>query len=194
MKKLITLILILVFSQVNAAKYYFSQASGDDTRTAAQAQNPATPWKSLTKAQTVFTTGNELSFQRGEVWYGSLVAQGSGTSGTRVIISAYGTGAKPIITGFSNISAWTNTGGNIWESTSVVSTLSTCNIASIGGANYSQGRTPNSGYYTINSTNGTSTIVSSSLNAGTINWTGPQVVMIKYRWIMDKYTLKSPSA
>jgi len=193
MKKLITLILILVFSQVNAAKYYFSQASGDDTRTAAQAQNPATPWKSLTKAQTVFTTGNELSFQRGEVWYGSLVAQGSGTSGTRVIISAYGTGAKPIITGFSNISAWTNTGGNIWESTSAVSTLSTCNIASIGGANYSQGRTPNSGYYTINSTNGTSTIVSSSLNAGTINWTGAQVVMRKYRWIMDKYTVTSAS-
>ena len=110
MKKIITIILLFAYSTINAADYYFSQASGDDTRTAAQAQNPATPWKSLTKAQTVFTTGNRLYFQRGETWYGNLTAQGSGTSGARIFVGAYGTGAKPIITGFSSVTSWVNTG------------------------------------------------------------------------------------
>ena len=71
MKKLITLILILFFSQVNAAKYYFSQATGDDTRTPAQAQNPATPWKSLTKFNSYFSSfasGDSALFQRGDVF------------------------------------------------------------------------------------------------------------------------------
>jgi hypothetical protein len=35
---------------------------------------------------------------------------------------AYGTGANPIITGFTTVSSWSNLGGNIWESTSAVST------------------------------------------------------------------------
>lgn len=191
MRKLITVIMILVCGHAFAADYYFSSSTGNDV---SGAGTLLSPWASLTKAQTVATTGNRLYFKRGDTWVGTITMQGSGTSGTRVLLSAYGTGARPIITGFSNITSWTNTGGNIWESTSAVSTLSTCNIASINNANYSQGRTPNTGYWNINSTNGSSTIVNAStLNAGTLNWTGAQVVMRKYRWIMDKYTVTSAS-
>jgi len=185
MKKLITIILVLVFSHVNAADYYFSQASGDDTRTATQAQNPATPWKSLSKAQTVFTTGNRLYFQRGEIWYGNLVAQGSGTSGARIIVSAYGTGAKPIITGFTGITTWTNTTGNIWESTAAASTLSTCNIASINGGNYAKARLPKTGYYTIATTNGSTTITNSNITTSVVSAnTGAQMVLRELMYVI----------
>jgi len=169
MKKLITLILILVCGHTFAADYYFSQASGDDARTAAQAQNPATPWKSLTKAQTVFTTGNRLYFQRGETWYGNLAAQGSGTSGTPIFVGAYGTGAKPIITGFTNITAWDSPVSNVYTSTSAASTLSTCNITSIDGANYAKARLPKSGYYTIGTTNGSTTVTNSNITTSVVS-------------------------
>jgi len=187
MKKLITIILILVCGHTFAADYYFSQASGDDTRTAAQAQNPATPWKSLTKAQTVFTTGNRLYFQRGDTWYGSLTAQGSGTSGTRIFVGAYGTGAKPIITGFTDITAWGSPVSNVYTSTSAASTLSTCNITSIDGANYAKARLPKSGYYTIGGgeTNGSTTITNSNITTSVVSANaGAQMVLRELMYVI----------
>ena len=185
MRKLITFILLFACSHGMAADYYFSQASGDDTRTAAQAQNPATPWKSLTKAQTVFTTGNRLFFQRGETWYGSLTAQGSGTSGTRIFVGAYGTGAKPIITGFTNITAWDSPVSNVYTSTSAVSTLSTCNIISINGNNYAKSRLPKTGYYTIGTTNGSTTITNANISSSVVSAnTGAQMILRELMYVI----------
>ena len=155
MKKLITIILLIAAGQAMATDYYFSSSTGNDI---SGAGTQLSPWASLTKAQTVATTGNRLYFKRGDTFTGSIVMQGSGTSDTRILIDAYGTGAKPIITGFSTLSTWTNISGNIWETTSAASTLSTCNIASIGGANLAKGRMPKTGYWTIGTTNGTTTI------------------------------------
>jgi parallel beta-helix repeat protein len=191
MKKLIIVILTLVCSQTFATNYYFSDVSGNDGRTSVQAQSSATPWKSISKLNSIFSTlvdGDSILFKRGETFYGSIVI-----GHAHIKFGAYGTGNKPNVSGFTTVSAWTNLGGNIWESTSAVSTLSTCNIASIGGANYSQGRTPNTGYWTIVSTNGNSITDGTNLNAVTRNWTGAQVVLRKYRWITDKYTISSAS-
>ena len=105
MKKLITIILLIAAGQAMATDYYFSSSTGNDI---SGAGTQLSPWASLTKAQTVATTGNRLYFKRGDTFTGSIVMQGSGTSGTRILIDAYGTGAKPIITGFSTLSTWTN--------------------------------------------------------------------------------------
>lgn len=118
MKTLLLFLSILLCGFANAADYYFSQATGNDSWPGTITQ----PYKTITKAQTVFTTGNRLYFHRGETWYGTLVAQGSGTSGTQIFVGAYGTGARPIITGFTDVTSWSNISGNIWESTASVST------------------------------------------------------------------------
>jgi len=41
--------LVVLPQQANATNYYFSTTDGDDSRTSAQAQNQATPWKSIDK-------------------------------------------------------------------------------------------------------------------------------------------------
>lgn len=188
MKRLITIILILAAAQAFAVNRYFDATLGNDSNTGTQ----ASPYKTITKLNTLFASmsnGDSVLFKRGETFYGEIVCNHS-----YIKFGAYGTGAKPIISGWYTVPAWTNVSGNIWESTAAVSTLSTCNIISINGAQYSQGRTPNTDYWTIQSTNGTSTIVDAvSGHLNTTNWTGAQVVMRKYRWIMDKYTISSAS-
>lgn len=171
--------------------YYFSDVSGDDSRTPTQARNQSTPWKSITKLNAYFSSlsnGDSILFKRGETFYGSITFNHSS-----LVMDAYGIGAKPIISGFYLVPSFTNMGANIWESTTAVSTLSTCNIISIAGTNYAQGRTPDAGYWEILSTGGNNIVDATHLNASTNNWQGAQVVLRKYRWIMDKFTIASAS-
>ena len=127
----------------------------------------------------------------GDVFYGSLIIKKSGTSGSPITIGAYGTGSDPIITGFTTVSAWTNLGSNIWESTSAVSTLSTCNMVVINGVNTAMGRYPNTGYLTYQSAVGNTSITSSSLNS--TNWTGAEAVIRKNDWVLDRCLITNHS-
>jgi len=80
MKKIVLLLtLIIAMVSAHARKFYWS-ATGNDTYTTTQAQNPNTPWKTLVKltqlttgtnGQTVFRAGDTLCFKRGDVFYGS---------------------------------------------------------------------------------------------------------------------------
>lgn len=152
MKKLITVILFLAAGQAIAVNRYFDATLGNDSNTGTQ----ASPYKTITKLNTLFASmsnGDSVLFKRGETFYGEIVCNHS-----YIKFGAYGTGAKPIISGFYTVPAWTNISGNIWESTAAVSTLTTCNIISIGGVNYSMARQPKTGYYTIATTNGSTTI------------------------------------
>src|SRR5205823_2520641 len=90
--------------------------------------------------------GDNVLFNRGDVFYGRIIINKSGASGSPITIGAYGTGANPVITGFTTVSSWTSLGSNIWESSNTVSTLSTANIVVINGVNTAMGRYPNSGY------------------------------------------------
>ena len=188
MRKLITVILLFACSHGMAADYYFSQASGDDTRTAAQAQNPATPWKTITKLNSIFSTlnpGDNIYFQRGEIFYGSILVNKSGILGNPIKIGAYGTGAKPIITGFTNITAWDSPVSNVYTSTSAVSTLSTCNIISINGSNYAKSRLPKTGYYTIGTTNGSTTITNANISSSVVSAnTGAQMILRELMYVI----------
>ena len=120
MRLLIVIVLLCAGGIANATNYYFSSISGDDSRTALQAQSSATPWKSLSKLNSFFSSlnaGDSILFKRGETFYGSIVVNKSGTLTSPIKLGAYGSGAKPIISGFTPVAVWTSLGGNIWEST-----------------------------------------------------------------------------
>ena len=132
--KLIAVVLSALSFTANATTYYFS-ANGNDAN---NGTSTSTPWKTVAKFNSVFASksaGDNFLFNRGDVFYGRLNITRSGASGSPITMGAYGTGAMPVITGFTTVTAWTNLGSNIWESTSPVATLSYINMVVINGIN-----------------------------------------------------------
>lgn len=187
MKKLLTILFICLLQNAFSTTYYVSTTGSNDAN---NGTSPSTPWETLGKVNSFsFSPGDSILFNRGSGWYGSLVINNSGTAGNPITYGAYGTGANPVINGFTNISSWTNIGNNIWESSSAVSTLSTCNMVVINGVNTAMGRYPNSGYLRINAISGDSTLTNGSLY-GT-NWTGASIAIKKQRWYIEVGTVLS---
>ena len=204
--RFLLVIILLCFSWIaKATNYYFSSVIGDDNYSITQAQNPFTPWKSLYKLNSFFSnlnSGDSVLFKRGEIFYGSIVINKSGTPGNNIIISSYGTGANPIITGLTTVTGWISTGINLWESTSSVSTLATCKMVVINGLNTPMGRYPNisstaispqpeihpvpgnNGWLNYESHTGIGQITDNELPASP-NWTGAEVVVKKFNWVID---------
>ncbi len=145
------------------------------------------PFLTIAKALSVWANNDRIFLNKGNTFNEAVIVNRSGVS-----ILAYGSGANPIITGFTNVTAWTNLGSNIWESTSAVSTKSTMNMVVINGVNTAMGRFPNTGYLTYQSFTSTS-LTSSSLNAGTTNWTGAQAVVRTNNWVTERRTISSAS-
>jgi hypothetical protein len=194
--KLITVknLFIAIFSTLcfsaQATDYYLS-ANGNDGNNGISS---STPWRTINKLNSVLNSlrpGDNIFFNRGDVFYGSISISRSGSSGSPITFSAYGSGATPIITGFTTVNSWTNLGGNIWESTSSVSGLSYTNVVVINGNNTAMGRYPNSGYNTISSFSNNS-ITDGSLS-GNSNWTGSNLVIKKNKWTIDNCTITSQS-
>jgi len=185
--------------------YYFSTSDGDDTRTAFQAQNSATPWQTLTKLNSFFGSllpGDQVLFKKGDIFYGSIIPTVSGSSGSPISFGAYGSGSLPVITGLQEVAAWTSLGGNQWESTSAVSTLSTLNMVVAGGfVPAPVGKWPNGtfAYNNIASHTGGDLAAGTpaSITSGTslpFDWTGGEVVIRKRHWIIDRATITSQAS
>lgn len=80
-----------------ACTTYYVSPSGND---AADGCSTTTPWKSLAKLNaTTFTAGNQILFLRGGTWAGQLAPQGSGSTSAPIVVSAYGSGAAPLLAG-----------------------------------------------------------------------------------------------
>lgn len=177
-----------------AATYYMSN-SGNDTNTGLTTLQA---WATLAKVNAAtFVPGDQILFERGSTFYGSITVKKSGLAGKPITFGAYGTGANPVITGFTSVTTWKNIGNNIWESANPVSTLETCNMVVINGVNTAMGRypnadAPNGGYLTFQSHSGTTSITSSSLT-GKPNWTGAEVVIRPNRWTLERSLILSQS-
>ncbi len=139
-KFLLALALAVFILPASATVYYISSTTGNDANSGT---STGQAWKTLEKVNSFIPKpGDQILFKSGDEWYGTLTVKASGSSVSPIVYGAYGTGAKPIITGFTSVTAWTNKGGNIWESTNAVSTLSTCNMVVINGVNTPMGRDP----------------------------------------------------
>jgi parallel beta-helix repeat protein len=83
-----------------AASIHFAP-DGDDARTLAQAQDPATPWKSLAKVGGVaLAPGDSVLLRRDGIWRETLRIPRSGNEVSRIVVAPYGSGNQmPRITG-----------------------------------------------------------------------------------------------
>src|ERR1035438_7407924 len=118
MKKNLTLLFsVLAICITSKATDYYVAANGSDAN---NGTSTSTPWKTLSKLNSFFSSlkpGDNVYFNRGDDFYGAIIVNKSGSSSSPITISAYGSGADPVVTGFTTVTAWTNLGNNIWEST-----------------------------------------------------------------------------
>ncbi|MEO7802324.1 MAG: Ig-like domain-containing protein, partial [Ginsengibacter sp.] len=199
MKTFLSFLFLLLVVNANAKNYYFSSTSGDDSRTAAQANNSATPWKSIGKLNSIFSilvAGDSILFKRGDVFHGAITVAKSGTASSPIVFSAYGSGSKPMISSLVTFSNWNSIGNGIYESSN--SELGAkINIVLFNGKQQEMGRYPNSetannGYLMYESHVGRTSITDNQLSSS-VNWTGAELVLRTRRWVIDRNLINSHS-
>jgi hypothetical protein len=186
MRQLFMILFVLLVSTVQAKNYYIS-SKGLDTNTGL---SPTAAWQTIAKLNASFgiiAAGDSILFKSGETFYGSIVVGKSGTSSLPIVFGSYGTGAKPVITGFTTPTAWTNMGGGIWK-VNLPNVTKNLIVLTINDQYQRIGRypnfdAPNGGYLTYQAS-GSSAISDNSLPS-TPNWTGADVVIRKYAFILD---------
>jgi parallel beta-helix repeat protein len=193
------LVLILISSwHAIGANYYFSTTQGDDSRSTTLARSSKTPWKTLSKLNSFFSQlqpGDSVLFKRGEVFFGSIQMTKDGTEASPIVIGAYGSGERPVISGFTNVTTWTSLGGGIYES-QVLTTEPNVNLVVINGVNYAMGRYPNEtaankGYLNFES-HGDNYIIDNQLTSVT-NWKSAELVIRTTRWTIERLPITAHS-
>lgn len=98
------LISIAGFGQTN----YYVKNGGNDGYTGL---SDAQAWATLGKADDVtFAPGDTLFIARGSTFKEQFIPKGDGDATAQAVITAYGTGAKPIITGRDTVNGWSDDG------------------------------------------------------------------------------------
>ncbi len=168
----LSFVLFTLFSFSNT--YYFSNA-GSDTNSGLSA---SLPWKSISKLNSVtLTAGDNLLFNRGDVFYGQILPQRS-----TINYGAYGTGSNPVISGFEVISNWTNQGGGIYSATTTA--FNSLNMVTVDGLNTGKGRYPNADFNRFESHSGLTSITDNELTSAS-SWVGAEVVVKTSRFSLE---------
>ena len=170
-------------SLTSYATDYYVSSSGNDS---SNGLSSSTPWQTISKVNSVFSSlnpGDRILFRRGDRFYGSLQISRSGSSGSPITISAYGSGAVPVISGFTTISGWTSRGGGIYSAP--VNCESNPNMVTVNDINTPIGRWPNTGVLTIDSHSSNTSITDAGLPSSP-DWTGAEVVIRKNAYIWDR--------
>jgi hypothetical protein len=104
------LIFFSLTTTLHAQNTYYISITGSNTN---DGLSPQTPKQSIGK----MVPGNTYLFKRGDTFYSNVQLVNNVPPDKRIVVGAYGTGAKPIITAYKFIrkNAWTQDSGNIWK-------------------------------------------------------------------------------
>ncbi len=165
-----------------SATYYVSNAGSDTNNGLSEASS----WKTLAKVNAVtLFVGDAVKFKCGDSWFGQLTPQRSTIS-----YGAYGTGLKPVISGFQTITGWTNLGNGIYSAPTIA--LNSLNIVTVNNILTAKGRYPNTGYLSFESHLGTTSITDNQLTA-IPNWTGAEIAVRSNAWTLQSRTISNHS-
>jgi hypothetical protein len=182
MRIILTILLLASFS-ANATTYYVSKSA-----TASDANSgldTAHSWLTLSKVTSfAFALHDNVWLRCNDTWIEQLTQ-----TNVAVNFSAYGTGNMPLITGFGLVTGFTQS-GNIWTATAS-NAVNDLNCVLLNGVFAIRARTPNTGYYTFNSSSGDSALLTNE--TGTPSEVGRQIVVRTAGWILDVVNVKGQS-
>jgi len=186
--KLIFLLALVLFSTTLQAKTYYVSSSGNNSN---NGTSTSTPWQTISKVNSFsFASGDIILFQRGNTFYGGIIAKRS-----NLTYGAYGTGANPVITGLSTVNGWVKLSTNIWEAP-VSNVKSGVNLVLRNSTIQQVGRYPNTdaadgGYLTY--TKSTNKSVTGPAQSSTTNWTGAEIAIKVNRWSISRQKVTAHS-
>jgi hypothetical protein len=185
MRKFIKLLVLLLVTNYALAVDYYISPTGSDANNGTSA---STAWKTLTKLNSSWgsiVSGDKILFERGGTFFGSINVTKSG-----ITLGSYGTGEKPIITGFHTISSWTAAGTNRWTA-AIPTSLNNIRLLTVNNQITRVGRFPNyvdgfAGW--IRYTNiipKSSPVTVTSASAINSNLADGELVLMKLNWNLD---------
>ena len=196
MKNLFVFSVFIVAACTVSAKNYYVAANGSDANTGL---TTSSPWKSITKLNASFSViaaGDSILFRSGDTFFGAIVIGKSGASTKPIVISSYGTGAKPVITGFVTASSWVSVSTGVYQAY-IPGAKSTLNMVAMNNIPQALGRYPNAdaangGYLNYESFSGSTSITDNQLTTAT-NWVGAEAVVRKKLWVLDRCKITAHS-
>lgn len=100
-------ITLLVWCSVCHSVVYYVDCNADGDAGAGTSTAANVAWKTINKVNTsTFNAGDSILFNRGCTWREQLTMPSSGSSGSPITVSSYGTGAAPIISGSPLVSTF----------------------------------------------------------------------------------------
>ena len=194
MKKLLLISFVLLYTSVQAKNYYLAKTGSNSNN----GLTPATAWQTIAKLDAAFSLiapGDSILFRCGDTFYGSIVITKSGTSALPIVISSYGSGAKPIISGFTTLSSWTQISTGIYQADAPAVKYSV-NMVTLNAIPQPVGRFPNpdapgGGYLTYTAFTANTSLTAAGLN-GT-DWTGAQLVARKEGYLLETDSITAQS-
>jgi hypothetical protein len=101
-------ILLISISPATLATNYYVAANGNDL---VPTPSISTPWQSLAPlAGVTFMPGDTVFLRSGDTFRGTLTINQGGSSLAPLVITAYGSGARPVISGAVEVTGWSSTG------------------------------------------------------------------------------------
>lgn len=188
MKKLLIILQIVIPLSLGATNYYIDPAGSD----VAAGTAPETAWASIARVNTAWAAGtfgpaDSILFRRGNTWHGTITVAEAGIAGSPIVIGAYGTGADPIITGFTTLSSWTSVGDTVYYA--ALSPASAPEMVTIDGVQYAMGRYPNEGTWITVGERITTTRIKGTGLTSSPDWTGAELVIRENRWIISNHAI-----
>lgn len=192
MRILLTILFIGTLT-ANATNYYFS-ASGSDGN---NGTSPATAWQTNTKFNnTTFTNGDSIFFNRGDSWLGQFKLKTNSLT-DRIYVGNYGSGSKPLFTGFEAVTGWTSAGTNKWKATAsdvktgALNQPTILNTVLINGYIGIKARNPNNSYSSYDYTQSNDSVLASG---SATNRVGDEVAIKPAHWIWDVCKITSQNS
>ncbi len=168
-----------------ATTYYISPNGNDSD----QGTSPSTAWRTIGRYQQIMyslSPGDQVLFERGGIYPGIVGIGSSGTSSLPIVIGAYGTGEKPIISGGEPVTNWIQHSAGIWRAA-----LSTApKYVIVNNTPITEARFPNAGF--IRNEQGTNTQIGcSQLTQGSGAWIGAKVHIRCTNWSYETASVTS---
>jgi hypothetical protein len=182
------LFLACLCSLAQAVTYYVSPSGNDSNNGTSQSQ----AWRTIGRVQQAMNglqPGDQVLFERGGIYPGTLDISKSGTAAAPLVFGAYGSGDQPIISGGVPVTNWVQHSGNIWRAA-----LSTApKYVLVNNEPMTLARFPNTGWLR-NVQGSTSHITSPGLNQSSGHWNGAKLIVRTTNYSYESTTVTTSSS